>query len=312
MEERERECGGIIFVQGKANQLPDNDFNGKLNIRIKGNENIILIDPSVVIDEELNIFIEGSRNCVLIGENTTIVQMTISMAEDGHKISIGKDCMISSCVELLTSDFHSIIDKETGIRVNPGADIIVEDHVWICRHTQLLKGSVVHEGAVVAAGALVSGVIPSGVVSNGRKVLRSEISWDRELRKIPWAAPVQIDGDTYIDTPSDLQCNIELVKPLKVSGKDCTYCKGWALCAPGEKVLLKCTPPEGVFVAKQYYRQDIVDYFGLETEPDTGWEILLPIAIRDLRQVSILVGAEEKYSQREITHFFIQDEILPV
>ena len=58
--------------------------------------------------------------------------------------------------------------------------------------------------------------------------------------------------------------------------------------------------------------QDIVDYFGLETEPDTGWEILLPIAIRDLRQVSILVGAEEKYSQREITHFFIQDEILPV
>ena len=85
-----------------------------------------------------------------------------------------------------------------------------------------------------------------------------------------------------------------------------------ALRSGRESIIEVYPPPEGVFVAKQYYRQDIVDYFGLETEPDTGWEILLPIVIRDLRQVSILVGAEEKYSQREITHFFIQDEILPV
>lgn len=311
MGEKAKKQKIISTIQGEGNQLPDNEFLGKILVNIWGNENKILIHPSVVVDEEIRIFIEGNKNIVSIGENTTVVQMAISMAEDGHRVSIGRDCMISSRVEFLTSDFHSILDRETGVRLNPGANILVEDHVWIGRNVQILKGAIIRTGSVVATGALVSAEIPRNVVSCGKTVLRTDVFWKRDLKSIPFAVPISYGLKIISEDTPNMLCNIELVKELKISGRNWTYCRGWALCSTEEEILFFYSATKQIFRASQHFRQDIVETFALENKSNMGFEILLPINLKKVSPIFILVG-KKKYRQREITNFFTTNLDIPM
>lgn len=93
---------------------------------------------------------------VSIGDNTYI-NGGILCAGDNSKIIIGDNCLISYNVHIRTSS-HNYKQKETLIR-NQGnfeKDIIIGNDVWIGYGAQILPGIKIGNGAVIAAGAIVT------------------------------------------------------------------------------------------------------------------------------------------------------------
>ena len=174
-----------------------------LEILIRGDNNFILIEEGAKL-ENLKIHISGShhrlsigKNCIIqggclwlsnehgclsIGEDTTIVNANIGVSESHKKICIGRDCMLAHGIEIRCSDSHSILDKTTGLRLNPGKSIEIGDHVWIGAHVRVLKGVHIGYQSVIGLGSLVTRSIPCNSIAVGipAAVKRQNINWVRE------------------------------------------------------------------------------------------------------------------------------------
>jgi len=96
-------------------------------------------------------------------------------------ITIGERCIIASLTLLTVSDMHSIFDLESGERINPPRDVIVEDDVWLGREAMLLKGAHVGRGSVIGLRAVVTGAIPPHCIAAGipARVIRENVRWQQ-------------------------------------------------------------------------------------------------------------------------------------
>lgn len=151
-----------------------------VNLVVQGSGNRVVIGRDCQLRGLMNLL--GSQSHLTIGAGTTMVQGSLQLHEPGE-IRIGADCMISSQVYVSLSDIHPIYDRANGRRINQAASVIIGDHVWLGLRSLILKGTTVGNGAVIAAGALVSGTIPANTVAAGTpaKVIRDNIEWRRDL-----------------------------------------------------------------------------------------------------------------------------------
>ncbi len=124
-----------------------------------------------------------SHGSVLIGTATSFTWHTRFFLHEPAQISIGSGCLIASETLFSASDMHSIIDRDSGRRINPPADIVLEDRVWIAHSVTVLKGSTIGEGSVIGLGSVVAGKVAAHSLATGRpaKVVRENISWCHEL-----------------------------------------------------------------------------------------------------------------------------------
>jgi len=91
--------------------------------------------------------------------------------------------MFSSNIKLMTGDAHSILDSE-GKRVNYSNDIVVEDHVWLCTQTMVLKGAHIPANSIVGAYSLVTKKYDGDhliIAGNPAKVVKSISNWERRI-----------------------------------------------------------------------------------------------------------------------------------
>jgi acetyltransferase-like isoleucine patch superfamily enzyme len=178
-----------IEVNGKNNsiKLRNSAILKHTKITVNGNNNHIIIDENVRVYENCEFLIEGDNCEIYVGKKTTIGSASIFCGEGNTSISIGEDCMLSREVSMNTSDFHSIIDKNTNLRINIPQNIIIHDNVWIGFNTRINKGAVIGEHSVVATAAIVPGkhyhsnVILAGIPA---KIIKENITWSRE--KLPF------------------------------------------------------------------------------------------------------------------------------
>jgi acetyltransferase-like isoleucine patch superfamily enzyme len=91
-------------------------------------------------------------------------------------IKIGRDTIISNNVVIRDSDQHSLI----GVGREKTKPIIIGDHVWIGTNAIILKGVTIGDGAVVAAGAVVTRNVPPKTLVGGvpARVIRENIVWE--------------------------------------------------------------------------------------------------------------------------------------
>jgi acetyltransferase-like isoleucine patch superfamily enzyme len=196
-----------IQDKGERNQIlvPD-DIKGNIQILVTGNDNVIRIGANGRM-QNLKIDINRDRceisvgnGCVLAGElilrdndtrllignRTSMMGSKITMHESGT-IRIGIDCMFAGDVRMDTSDMHSILDVQTGLRINPPGDIQIEDHVWLGFGVYVLKGVTIGPHCVVGTGAVVAADIPAHSLAVGvpAKVVRSGVTWDRRRLPMP-------------------------------------------------------------------------------------------------------------------------------
>jgi len=170
-----------LEIKGDGNEVfigTGTRFGGRISVI--GANNRIEIGPSCNLFGSIN-FLCANAN-LLIGRDTTMVQGSIQLHEPGF-IAIGDDCMISTQVYLSLSDIHPIYDLATGDRVNPAASVTVGRHVWLGLRSMILKGASISDGSIVAAGAIVSGAVPSNVIVAGipARVVREGVEWRRDF-----------------------------------------------------------------------------------------------------------------------------------
>lgn len=94
--------------------------------------------------------LEVGRGAVLrIGNGTYLNRNTLIVAE--KRVEIGKNCRIAWDVIIMDSDLHPIEGRPT---VNKA--VRIEDRVWIGCRCIILKGVHIGEGAIIAAGSVVT------------------------------------------------------------------------------------------------------------------------------------------------------------
>lgn len=101
------------------------------------------------INENVQITCQGT---IEIGEGTAIGRDVIIRNFDGHKIK----------GEIISAPIH------------------IGKHVWIGQRAIILKGVTIGDGAVIAAGAIVTKDVPPGCVVAGipAKVIRENVEWE--------------------------------------------------------------------------------------------------------------------------------------
>ncbi|WP_052696983.1 acyltransferase [Pantoea sp. SM3] len=124
----------------------------------------------------------GAQSTIAIGNKTAMNRHSLFVATEKASITIGNGCLISD-ISMSTTDWHSIIDDESGKRINPAKDIIIEDSVWLGEAVTIQKGITIGKNSIIGAKALVTKPIPPGslVVGMPAKIIRSGVRWQREL-----------------------------------------------------------------------------------------------------------------------------------
>lgn len=88
-------------------------------------------------------------------------------------ITIGNDVAISHNVTIMDADFHNIEG------ISDCDPVKIGDHVWIGTKATILKGVSIGNGAIIAAGAVVTKDIPEKALAAGvpAKVIKENVEW---------------------------------------------------------------------------------------------------------------------------------------
>jgi acetyltransferase-like isoleucine patch superfamily enzyme len=125
---------------------------------------------------------ECDNSVLEIGASTTAESSIFHFAENSTSIRVGEDCMFARETFFLASDFHSVVDQTTGVRLNGARGIDLENHVWVGLGAKVLKNVRIGTGAVIATSSVVTrNVAPHTIVMGvPAKEIKSGIKWVRE------------------------------------------------------------------------------------------------------------------------------------
>lgn len=178
----------------------------KVNIRMNGRNNTVVVEEFAQL-KDVTIYINGDNNVITIGSWCYLGGTDLFMEDDGGRISIGsrtkflgkthlaviegtaitigKDCLFSSDIQLRTGDSHSVLDLQ-GRRINDSRDITLGDHVWVGTRAFLSKGAKVAPHSIVGACALVTKAFEEpncSLAGVPAKVVKTDVDWS--IRRIP-------------------------------------------------------------------------------------------------------------------------------
>lgn len=123
------------------------------------------------------------RGRVRIGDRVVFTWHTRMFLHEPANLTLGNRCLIATDSVFTVSDMHSIIDIESGMRINRAKDIVLDEHVWIGDGAWVLKGAVIGRDCVIGARSVVTGRIPANCVAVGTpaRVVKGGITWDGDL-----------------------------------------------------------------------------------------------------------------------------------
>ncbi len=194
-----------VVDQGARNRIFIDDHvqkGGTGVITISGDDNELFIGPMTAIYDlrvnlgsQCRVFIEGGGRIAAvevlghfgaefrIGKGTGFTWGARLYAHEAGKILIGRNCLIAGQVLFTVSDMHSIQSLDTGERLNPAADIVLEDQIWLATDVKVLKGVRIGSGSVVATGSIITRDVPQNCLAAGvpARVVRERIKWTPEL-----------------------------------------------------------------------------------------------------------------------------------
>jgi len=170
-EKKIQRCLSQVVI-GKTSRV----FEQARVYNLSKDKNRIRIGENTHIRAELHLFAYGGE--IIIGDNCYLGDGTRIWS--GEKVSIGNDVLISHNVNIVDSNSHELDHHErsegfrnlilNGHPTEKGsiltAPITIENHVWISFNVCVLKGVTIGEGAIVAAGSVVTkDVLPFTIVA---------------------------------------------------------------------------------------------------------------------------------------------------
>ena len=128
----------------------------------------------VALQRGVRIVVDSGRLSIGPGTNVNGLGTKILCAES---VTIGAGCTFSWEVQVLDNDFHAI--TVDGTQQPSKAPVVIGDRVWVGTRAVILKGVTIGDGAIVAAGAVVTKDVPPGAIVAGlpAKVVGRADSW---------------------------------------------------------------------------------------------------------------------------------------
>jgi acetyltransferase-like isoleucine patch superfamily enzyme len=170
-----------VIYPSEAQEMCDNllleatELKMKLNCEYHTEEEIRKIIAEITgceVNETLRLVPPFHTDCgknIHIGENV-FINSNCTMQDQGG-IYIGDDVLIGHNVCLLTLNHDFRPDMRANL--HPSA-VHIENKAWIGSNATILPGVTIGEGAIVAAGAVVSKDVPAGTIVGGvpAKIIR--------------------------------------------------------------------------------------------------------------------------------------------
>ena len=134
----------------------------------------LVCDGVVSLQRGIRVVVDGGRLTIGHGTNVNGLGTRLLCAQE---VTIGAHCTFSWDVQVLDNDFHAI--TVDGVACPSVAPVRIGDRVWVGTRAVVLKGVTVGDGAVVAAGAVVTSDVPAGAVVAGvpARVVGHADSW---------------------------------------------------------------------------------------------------------------------------------------
>lgn len=114
---------------------------------------------------------EKKKAILCIGNNVAIGDRTEIHA--GNLVEIGDNTLISWDCCIIDRDYHKLNNEENLVPIKIG------QNVWIGCRALILKGVTIGDGAVIAAGAVVTKDVPprTMVAGNPAKIIKENVVW---------------------------------------------------------------------------------------------------------------------------------------
>lgn len=167
--------GRVVVKRGTGNTV---------TIDIQGTRNTVVIGENCHFRGK--IVVKDHGQTVVFGDHSTSNSVYI-LCQEGASVRIGRWCMLSRDIEIRTTDAHSVIDRQTGKRLNTPASITIGDHVWVGVGAVINKGASIAADSIVGAMAFVNGVFDEeGVVIVGvpARIAKRGVTWNRSRKKV--------------------------------------------------------------------------------------------------------------------------------
>ncbi len=131
----------------------------------------LLLGDRVMLFQNTGFYLDAGDAVIEIGDRTFINRRSEIVCK--QLVKIGRDCAISWDVCITDTDIHALEGAET---TKP---TVIGDRVWIGNKAVVLKGVTIGDGAVVAAGSVVSKDVPANTLVAGvpAKPIRNNVRW---------------------------------------------------------------------------------------------------------------------------------------
>ncbi len=162
------EIGGILRLGAKEN--PKSRIETRFSIEGSGR---VDVNGDFLIGAGSDVRVYNNAKLVLnSGYCNGFVQIICT-----DKVEIGEDVAIARDVIIRDTDSHKIVAENHKVT----APVKIGNHVWIGTRAIIMKGVTVGDGAVIAAGAVVTKDVPPKTIVAGvpAKVIRENIEWKK-------------------------------------------------------------------------------------------------------------------------------------
>lgn len=151
------------YVFRKSIGCKHKDFSiiGKITLI---NKNITL-GHHVTIYPDVMLFGDGP---IVIGDNVDIGNGTLLYSSgNGGGITIGDNSMIAAQSYIIDMDHGTSLNGLIRNQKNTVAPVSIGEDVWIAAGCKILRGTTIHNGAVIGASSVVKGEIPENAIAVG-------------------------------------------------------------------------------------------------------------------------------------------------
>jgi acetyltransferase-like isoleucine patch superfamily enzyme len=131
----------------------------------------LTIGDQVYVYRDVAFYLDGDGATIEVGDRTYLNRRTEIIAME--RVAIGRDCLISWDVSISDTDYHQVNGAPAT------APVTIGDLVWLGARATVLKGVTIGEGAIVAAGAVVTQDVPARTLVAGvpARVVRTDVTW---------------------------------------------------------------------------------------------------------------------------------------
>jgi acetyltransferase-like isoleucine patch superfamily enzyme len=157
---------GVLILGAKENRKSTSETRFSL-----GKKSSFTINGSFSIASGSDIRVFDNGELILNGGYCTAGVQIVCF----KKITIGKGCAIARDVIIRDTDAHQFINSPYPMN----QEVSIGEHVWIGNRAIIMKGVSIGDGAVIAAGSIVTTDVPGKCLVGGvpARVLRENVDW---------------------------------------------------------------------------------------------------------------------------------------